>query len=110
MPRSNMIALAMGLALCAAPLAVTEAQARVVVAERVVIRTAPPPLRHEVIVVAPGPRERYTWVGGYWRWTGADYDWVPGRWVERPRGRHGWVAGHWARRHGEYFWIEGHWR
>src|SRR5438034_3412584 len=31
--------------------------------------------------VAPGPG--YVWTRGYWRWTGADYVWVPGSWVVR---------------------------
>ena len=110
MPRSTYIAVAIGLTLCAAPLAVAEAQARVVVAERVVIRTPPPPLRHEVIIAAPGPRDRFAWVEGHWRWDGHDYDWIPGHWIKRPRGRHGWVAGRWVARHGEWVWREGHWR
>jgi hypothetical protein len=33
--------------------------------------------------VAPGPG--YVWASGYWRWTGADYVWVPGSWIVRPR-------------------------
>lgn len=108
MQRSHWLAAAIGLTLCATPVAVSEAHARVVVTERVVIRTPPPPLRREVIIASPGPR--YAYVEGHWRWTGRDYDWVPGHWVERPRGRHGWVAGRWVARRGAWVWREGHWR
>jgi hypothetical protein len=70
----------------------------------------PPPLRHEMVVVRPGPH--HVWVPGYWDWAPArhDYVWVGGRWV-RPRHRHAvWVGPRWERRGHETFYIRGHWR
>ena len=74
------------------------------------VRAAPPAPRQEVIVAAPGPREKFVWDPGHWRWTGHDYAWVPGHWIERPRPRAEWVPAHWVQRHGEWVLIEGRWR
>jgi hypothetical protein len=77
-------------------------------AVRVYVNVAPPPLIVETRPPAPGPL--YVWVGGYHRWDGRAYVWVPGRWVVPPR-RHGrWVPGHWVRHRRGWFWVEGHWR
>jgi len=107
MSRSATAALAFGLSLFAAPFTVPEASAH---PRAVIVRVAPPPLRREVIIAAPGPRERFAWIEGYYRWDGHDYDWVPGRWIERPGRYHAWVPGHWVRGGGGWFWREGHWR
>jgi WXXGXW repeat (2 copies) len=77
-------------------------------AREVVVTRAPPPLRVETQTVAPG--QGYVWMGGYWRWTGTDYVWVPGTWVVRPRPAAVWVAGHWVRRPGGWVWFPGHWQ
>jgi hypothetical protein len=53
------------------------------VAREVVVTQAPPVVRVEAQTVSPGPA--YVWTRGYWRWTGAGYDWVPGTWVTRPK-------------------------
>ena len=78
-------------------------------ARRVYVRVAPPAPLVEVRLTAPSPR--HIWIGGYHRWDGAAYVWVPGRYELPPRAGQVWVPGHWAhhRRHGHY-WIEGHWR
>jgi len=74
----------------------------------VYVRVGPPPVRAEIIGVAPGPE--YVWVGGYWSWNSAEYVWVPGAWRVRPRVRARWIPPHWRHtRHGWYF-VEGHWR
>src|ERR1700747_1650272 len=46
---------------------------------QVIVHVAPPP----VVVERPGPPPRagYTWVGGYHRWDGRGYVWVPGHYV-----------------------------
>lgn len=70
----------------------TAAMARVNV--DVIIGTAPPPVRYEVV---PAPRQGYVWAPGYWDWTGRRYVWVGGRWdymrpgqiYYRPEWRHG---------------------
>lgn len=75
---------------------------------QVVVRVAPPP----VVIEHPGPPPRtgYVWVGGYHRWDGYRYVWVPGHYVLPPRPRAVWVPGHWAERRGGWVFVEGHWR
>jgi hypothetical protein len=46
----------------------------------VVAYQPPPPVRYEVIGVAPAPG--YFWIGGAWFWEGGRYDWRPGHWEE----------------------------
>ena len=72
------------------------------------VRQEPPAVRVESQTVSPGGN--YTWTRGYWRWSGANYVWVPGSWVVRPRPAAVWVEGHWNRRGGGWVWIAGHWR
>ncbi len=74
----------------------------------VMVVRAPPPTRAEVIGVAPGPG--HVWIGGHWRWTGNDYDWVPGRWAALEGGNRRWVPGHWVHARRGWYWVEGHWR
>ncbi len=75
---------------------------------RVFVRVAPPAPPADVRVVAPGPG--HVWIGGFHRWDGAAYVWVPGRWAVAPRPHAVWVPGHWKHsRHG-WYWLEGHWR
>ena len=75
---------------------------------RVYVRSGPPPIRAEVVGVAPGPG--YVWVPGYYNYDRGGYVWVGGRWDRPPRVRARWVQGHWQRdRHGWYY-VEGHWR
>jgi hypothetical protein len=67
---------------CAADLSVQGAfPASLVVAGAI---PAPPPLRYEVIPVAPS--REHVWVGGRWAWRPERHQhvWVPGGW--RPRG------------------------
>ena len=89
---------------------------RVIVRERVavsppgdvVISTAPPTPRQEVIG-AP-PTAQHIWVAGYWAWQGNKYVWVPGHWELRPHADAIWVQGHWRdTRHG-WVWTPGHWK
>ena len=88
--------------LTTADVAVTSSYGAVVVDRR------PPAVRVETRTVSPG--SRYTWVSGHWRWTGVDYDWVPGRWVVRPRPGAVWVDGRWASRGSGWAWHDGYWR
>jgi hypothetical protein len=78
---------------------------------QVVVRIGPPPPRPREIVPPPPPEHRdWAWHGGYHRWDGARYVWVPGAYEAPPRPRARWVDGHWANRGGGYVWVEGHWR
>jgi WXXGXW repeat (2 copies) len=74
----------------------------------VLVTQAPPVVRVETQPVSPGPG--YIWTRGYWRWTGAQYVWVPGTWIARRTAAAVWVEGHWLRRPGGWVWIAGHWR
>ena len=78
------------------------------VTREVLVTQAPPPVRVETRTVAPGPS--YVWTNGYWQWTGAGYQWVPGSWIVRPRPAAVWVEGHWVRRPGGWIWVAGHWQ
>jgi hypothetical protein len=78
------------------------------VTREVLVTRAPPALHVETRTAAPGPA--YVWTRGYWRWTGADYVWVPGGWVHRPRTTAVWVEGTWVRRPGGWVWLAGHWQ
>lgn len=73
----------------------------------VYVERRPPPERVEVIRVAPRPG--VVWVAGYWSWGGADYLWVPGRWVPADRGYHRWSRGRWHHSRRGWYRSEGHW-
>src|SRR5499427_6502127 len=58
----------------------------------VVAYEAPPPVRYEVVGVAPAPG--YFWIGGAWFWESGRYSWHPGRW-EAPRPGYRWAPDRW---------------
>ncbi len=68
----------------------------------------PPPPPPEVITVSPGPD--YYWVGGYHRWSGRAYVWVPGHYERRPYRSARYYPGHWERYGRGHVWVEGRWR
>jgi hypothetical protein len=73
----------------------------------VVVSTAPPAVRHEVVPVSPG--ESYVWVPGYWAYQNTRWVWVSGHYENRPQPGALWVSGHWDHtRHG-WIWTPGHW-
>ncbi|HEX7728884.1 MAG TPA: YXWGXW repeat-containing protein [Terracidiphilus sp.] len=75
---------------------------------QIIVRVAPPaPIveRH-----GPPPGRGYVWIGGYQRWDGARYVWVPGRYEMPPRHHARWVEHRWVHRHGTWVFVEGHWR
>ena len=76
------------------------------VSAEVTVPEAPPPLRREVVVAAPGPG--FLWVPGYWSWHGR-WVWVGGSWVVGPHPHARWHAGHWQRHGHTYVWVGGHW-
>ena len=75
---------------------------------RVYIRSGPPPLRAEAVLVSPGPG--YVWVPGYYRYEGGGYVWLPGRYERAPRARARWVPAHWERDRRGWYFVDGHWR
>ena len=74
------------------------------------VRVGPPPRREEVIVERERPGPEFVWINGYYRWDGAVYAWVPGRWERPPRARAVWVTGRWYHERRGWYWVEGHWR
>jgi hypothetical protein len=79
-------------------------------ASQIFVRVAPP--RPVVERVVPRPGVHYVWVGGFYRWSGRAYVWMPGHWVYPPRPAAVWVPAHWqfipARR--GYVFVAGYWR
>lgn len=67
---------------------------------------APPP---EVEAPPPPPASVDVWTPGHWAWNGANWDWVPGQYVQRPAPQAAWVPGHWEASNGGYVWVSGHW-
>ena len=68
---------------------------------------APPPLRHERILVRPG--RDYVWIPGSWDWQGDDWVWIEGRW-DRPVSRGvRWVHPRYRREYGAWRYEPGHW-
>ena len=82
-------------------------------AESVVIApTAPPPARVETIPAPPSVEaQTMYWRPGHWMWSGANWAWQPGTYVERPAPQAVWAPGHWEQQPtGGYVWIDGHWQ
>lgn len=52
----------------------------------------PPPPHEEIIGVAPVVGS--VWIGGYWDWSGRNYDWRPGHW-EAPHPGYRWMPHRW---------------
>jgi hypothetical protein len=77
-------------------------------AGRIYVRTGPPPVVVERRGPVPGPG--FVWIGGFYRWTGREYVWVPGHYEHAPRARARWVQGHWAHGRRGYYFVDGHWR
>jgi hypothetical protein len=68
----------------------------------------PPPAEVEVVPVTPGPE--FIWIGGYHRWNGRHYVWIPGHYDRRPHEGARWEHGHWEGRGRGHVWVEGRWR
>lgn len=77
-------------------------------AAEVIVRVAPPAAIVETRPAAPGAG--YVWIGGYHRWNGTAYAWVPGKWELPPRPHARWVAHRWVKRGGGWVFVEGRWR
>jgi hypothetical protein len=68
------------------------------------VRIAPPPPRHEEIVI----REGYEWAPGYWNWNGRRYVWIGGHYIAVRPGRH-WAHPYWEHRGRGWRYHEGYW-
>ena len=72
----------------------------------VVVSTAPPQTRPELL--SPSPGAGFAWVPGHWAWRSA-WVWVPGSWKQIPAGRRQWIAGQWLAQASQYRWQPGYW-
>lgn len=72
------------------------------------IETGPPPMRDEVVIVAPSPR--YVWVPGYYSYSGGTYIWIEGSYRIPPRGKTTYVQGQWQKTPKGYKRGRGHWK
>jgi hypothetical protein len=68
---------------------------------------APPPPQVESPPAPPSPLA--VWQPGHWRWSGGQYVWVPGRYVQRPTSSANWVPGYWQQGPNGWIWTEGRW-
>jgi hypothetical protein len=75
---------------------------------RVYVRSGPPPLRAEAVLVSPGPG--YVWIPGYYRNERGGYVWIGGHYERSPRARARWVPGHWENSRRGWYYVDGHWR
>jgi hypothetical protein len=71
----------------------------------IVVQTAPPALRDEVV---PEPRHGYVWVPGYWDWRNNHHVWVAGTWVRERRG-YVYHQPEWRERDGHWEMVRGNW-
>jgi hypothetical protein len=75
---------------------------------QVYVRVGPP--RPIVERRPPPPRPGYVWHGGYHRWDGRGYVWVPGSYYAPPRPGAVWVNGAWVHNSHGYYYRDGRWR
>ena len=76
---------------------VAEAQAAHPRADVIIVKQAPPALRHERV---PAARRGFEWAPGYWNWNGRRHVWVEGHW-EKVRPGHSYQRAQWVHdRHG----------
>ena len=86
----------------AAPVAWSAARIAVVAAPH-----PPPPIRAELPPPAPSPQA--LWKFGHWRWSGQQYVWVPGHYVQRPSPTANWIPDYWEQGPDGWMWVEGRW-
>ena len=77
---------------------------------QIVAPKAPPPIQFEPVDPAPKSQVDYfAWDPGHWHWTGSDWFWIRGHYVEKPYTGSYWVKGHWDQRPYGWTWIPGYW-
>ena len=78
--------------------------------DTMVIATAPPPPRREVIIERERPSSDHTWVGGYWNWREGRHVWIAGHWERPPQPGCTWIEPRWEHRDHGYVFVGGSWR
>jgi WXXGXW repeat (2 copies) len=78
----------------------------------IIAPSAPPPPPAETIPPPPdADAQMMTWHAGRWMWTGSNWNWEPGHYVQRPAPAAVWEPGHWMQEsNGGYVWVDGHWQ
>ncbi len=71
-------------------------------------KDAPPPPLNERQGNSPHPG--FVWKAGYYRWTGNQYRWSLGHWVNPPRPGGVWMPGTWVKHEDHWEFKEGHWK
>ncbi len=74
----------------------------------IVVPRPPAPLAESI---PTAPSEDFVWVGGFWDWTGSDFQWVYGRWTLPPGATvQVWVPPRYDYRVDRYFYYRGYWQ
>jgi hypothetical protein len=72
----------------------------------VVVQSAPPAERVEVVPMAPGPG--YAWIRGHWAWHRERWEWKAGYFERISQPGAVWISGQWVARGNGWIWVEGH--
>jgi hypothetical protein len=71
----------------------------------------PTPTSQPYETMPPQPAANTVWVRGHYEYTGAGYQWIPGRWETPPAGMQTWVEPTWQpAANGGYIYTRGHWQ
>ncbi|GAC1343174.1 MAG: hypothetical protein NVSMB18_18500 [Acetobacteraceae bacterium] len=68
-----------------------------------------PPIPAEQVMSPPPSRTAQIWQPGHFDWTGAQYVWVPGAWVQRAGHGTLWQDGYWEPAAQGSVWVPAHW-
>jgi hypothetical protein len=93
-----------------AALAACATRPHIVTVTEIVAPRPPPPLRAELVPPPSQPIETVEWRPGHWQWTGHDYAWSPGLYMERPDAHAVWEPDHWTETADGWAWVPGRWR
>lgn len=82
---------------------------RELVVEKTLPAEPPPGTYFEESKAAPPGMSDPYWIRGYWGWKDSDWEWIPGRWVERPRPGLIWINARSYSVGPRVFWVTGYW-
>lgn len=76
------------------------------------VQTIPPaPVSEPQETMAPQPNPNAVWIRGHYEYTGAGYQWQPGRWEIPPAGARNYIGPSWQpAANGGYVYVRGHWQ
>lgn len=73
----------------------------------IVVKTAPPICRREVVPAAPS--RDHVWIAGHWYWQGNNWTWLSGHYVTKPHGKARWAAARWDKQGDRWHYVPGCW-